>query len=215
LARFGSEKIRGHGIPEAIEAILFGKSKMSAKVAVLKPLSSGIVIGSGGPFGAEGPIIMTGGAIGSLFSQYFHLTAAERKALLVAGATAGMTAVFGTPVAAVLLAVELLLFELRPRSLLPVALACAVAGFVRPLVMTPGPLFPLDTPAADLWALPSCIVAGLACGLLSTTLSASLYAVEDAFAKLPVHWSWWPAIGGIAVGVGGYFEPRALGVGYD
>ncbi len=215
LARFGSEKIRGHGIPEAIEAILFGKSKMSAKVAVLKPLSSGIVIGSGGPFGAEGPIIMTGGAIGSLFSQYFHLTAAERKALLVAGATAGMTAVFGTPVAAVLLAVELLLFELRPRSLLPVALACAVAGFVRPLVMTPGPLFPLDTPAADLWALPSCIVAGLACGLLSTTLSASLYAVEDAFAKLPVHWSWWPALGGIAVGVGGYFEPRALGVGYD
>jgi H+/Cl- antiporter ClcA/CBS domain-containing protein len=215
LARFGSEKIRGHGIPEAIEAILFGKSKMSAKVAVLKPLSSGIVIGSGGPFGAEGPIIITGGAIGSLFSQYFHLTAAERKALLVAGATAGMTAVFGTPVAAVLLAVELLLFELRPRSLLPVALACAVAGFVRPLVMTAGPLFPLDTPAADLWALPSCIVAGLACGLLSTTLSASLYAVEDAFAKLPVHWSWWPAIGGIAVGVGGYFEPRALGVGYD
>jgi H+/Cl- antiporter ClcA len=215
MARFGSDKIRGHGIPEAIEAILFGKSKMSAKVAVLKPLSSGIVIGSGGPFGAEGPIIMTGGAIGSLFSQYFHLTAAERKALLVAGATAGMTAVFGTPVAAVLLAVELLLFELRPRSLLPVALACAVAGFVRPLVMTPGPLFPLDTPAADLWAMPSCIVAGLACGVLSTTLSASLYAVEDAFARLPIHWSWWPAIGGIAVGIGGYFEPRALGVGYD
>ncbi|HEV8500259.1 MAG TPA: chloride channel protein [Casimicrobiaceae bacterium] len=215
MARFGSEKIRGHGIPEAIEAILFGKSKMSARVAVLKPLSSGIVIGSGGPFGAEGPIIMTGGAIGSLLSQYFHLTAAERKALLVAGATAGMTAVFGTPVAAVLLAVELLLFELRPRSLLPVAIACAVAGFARPLVMTPGPLFPLDTAAPDLWSLPSCIVAGLACGVLSATLSASLYKVEDLFAKLPLHWSWWPALGGLAVGIGGYFEPRALGVGYD
>jgi H+/Cl- antiporter ClcA/CBS domain-containing protein len=215
MARFGSDKIRGHGIPEAIEAILFGKSKMSAKVAVLKPLSSGIVIGSGGPFGAEGPIIMTGGAIGSLLSQYFHLTAAERKALLVAGATAGMTAVFGTPVAAVLLAVELLLFELRPRSLLPVAIACAVAGFARPLLMAPGPLFPLQTAAPDLWALPSCIVAGLACGALSATLSASLYAVEDLFGKLPLHWSWWPALGGIAVGIGGYLEPRALGVGYD
>jgi len=140
VARYGSDKIRGHGIPEAIEAILFGKSKMSPKVALLKPLSSGIVIGSGGPFGAEGPIIMTGGAIGSLIAQHFHLTAAERKALLVAGATAGMTAVFGTPVAAVLLAVELLLFELRPRSLLPVAVACAVAGFTRPLLMDAGPL---------------------------------------------------------------------------
>ena len=170
LARFGSDKIRGHGIPEAIEAILFGKSRMSAKVAVLKPLSSGIVIGSGGPFGAEGPIIMTGGAIGSLIAQYFHLTAAERKALLVAGATAGMTAVFGTPVAAVLLAVELLLFELRPRSLLPVALACAVAGFTRPLLMAPGPLFPLATAAPALVALPSCIAAGLLCGVLSAAL---------------------------------------------
>ena len=149
MARYGSDKIRGHGIPEAIEAILFGKSKMSPKVALLKPLSSGIVIGSGGPFGAEGPIIMTGGAIGSLLAQHFHLTAAERKALLVAGATAGMTAVFGTPVAAVLLAVELLLFELRPRSLLPVAVACAVAGFARPLLMEPGPLFPLQTPGAE------------------------------------------------------------------
>lgn len=141
MARFGSDKIRGHGIPEAIEAILFGKSRMSPRVAVLKPLSSGIVIGSGGPFGAEGPIIMTGGAIGSLLAQCFRLTAAERKTLLVAGATAGMTAVFGTPVAAVLLAVELLLFEWRPRSMLPVAVACAVAGFLRVLVLEPGPLF--------------------------------------------------------------------------
>src|SRR5579864_5334998 len=215
LARYGSERIRGHGIPEAIEAILFGKSRMSAKVALLKPLSSGIVIGSGGPFGAEGPIIMTGGAIGSLIAQYFHLTAAERKTLLVAGATAGMTAVFGTPVAAVLLAVELLLFELRPRSLLPVAVACAVAGFARPLLMAPAPLFPLQTPAPGLLALASCIVAGLLCGALSAALSASLYKVEDLFGALPLHWSWWPALGGLAVGIGGYFEPRALGVGYD
>ncbi|MEO8849846.1 MAG: chloride channel protein [Casimicrobiaceae bacterium] len=215
MARFGSEKIRGHGIPEAIEAILFGKSKMSAKVAVLKPLSSGIVIGSGGPFGAEGPIIMTGGAIGSLIAQYFHLTAAERKSLLVAGATAGMTAVFGTPVAAVLLAVELLLFELRPRSLLPVAIACSVAGFMRPLLIAQGPLFPLNTLAPGLLALPSCVLAGIACGALSAALSASLYKVEDLFGALPLHWSWWPALGGVAVGIGGYFEPRALGVGYD
>ncbi|ADU34971.1 chloride channel protein [Variovorax paradoxus] len=215
VARYGSDKIRGHGIPEAIEAILFGKSKMSPKVAVLKPLSSGIVIGSGGPFGAEGPIIMTGGAIGSLIAQYFHLTAAERKALLVAGATAGMTAVFGTPVAAVLLAVELLLFELRPRSLLPVAVACAVAGFTRPLLMDAGPLFPLQTAVPGPLAMLSCIVAGLLCGVLSASLSISLYKVEDLFGKLPIHWMWWPAIGGLAVGIGGYFEPRALGVGYD
>src|SRR6478672_2261675 len=161
MARYGSEKIRGHGIPEAIEAILFGKSKMSPRVAILKPLASGIVIGSGGPFGAEGPIIMTGGAIGSLIAQHFPVSAAERKTLLVAGATAGMTAVFGTPVAAVLLAVELLLFEWRPRSLLPVILACAVAGFGRPLLMEAGPLFPLQTAPASFPALGVCLIAGL------------------------------------------------------
>ncbi|SEF19687.1 chloride channel protein [Variovorax sp. NFACC27] len=215
VARYGSDKIRGHGIPEAIEAILFGKSRMSPKVALLKPLSSGIVIGSGGPFGAEGPIIMTGGAIGSLIAQHFHLTAAERKALLVAGATAGMTAVFGTPVAAVLLAVELLLFELRPRSLLPVAVACAVAGFARPLLMDPGPLFPLQTAVPGPLAMLSCVIAGVLCGALSASLSISLYKVEDWFGKLPIHWMWWPAIGGLAVGIGGWLQPRALGVGYD
>ncbi|NML43384.1 CBS domain-containing protein [Ramlibacter sp. G-1-2-2] len=215
MARFGSDKIRGHGIPEAIEAILFGKSKMSAKVAVLKPLSSGIVIGSGGPFGAEGPIIMTGGAIGSLLAQHFHMTAAERKALLVAGATAGMTAVFGTPVAAVLLAVELLLFELRPRSLLPVAIACAAAGFCRPFLIGSGPLFPLQTADVAGVTLLWCVVAGICSGALSAALSLSLYKVEDLFSKLPVHWMWWPALGGVAVGIGGYLQPRALGVGYD
>src|SRR5574340_357275 len=151
IGRYGSDNIRGHGIPEALEAILFGKSRLSPKVAVLKPLSSGIVIGSGGPFGAEGPIIMTGGALGSLVAQAFPFTAAERKTLLVAGACAGMTAVFGTPVAAVLLAVELLLFELRPRSLLPVALACAVAGFLRPLWADAGPLFPLQVASTTEW----------------------------------------------------------------
>ncbi|MYN26013.1 chloride channel protein [Duganella levis] len=215
IARYGAEAVRGHGIPEAIEAILFKKSTMSPKVALLKPLASGIAIGSGGPFGAEGPIIMTGGAVGSLIAQHFHLSAAERKALLVAGATAGMTAVFGTPIAAVLLAVELLLFELRPRSLAPVAIACAVAGFLRPLLIESGPLFPLHTEALPPSALLSCLIAGVLCGMLAWLLSTSLYRVEDAFHKLPVHWMWWPAIGGLAVGIGGYLQPRALGVGYD
>lgn len=215
IARYGSDKVRGHGIPEAIEAILFRKSQMSPKVAVLKPLTSGIVIGSGGPFGAEGPIIMTGGAIGSLIAQNFSVSAAERKTLLVAGATAGMTAVFGTPVAAVLLAVELLLFEWRPRSLLPVILACAVAAFCRPLLLDAGPLFPLHTAPVGMAAFVICIVAGLLSGILSASMSLALYRVEDWFGKLPVHWMWWPAIGGLVVGIGGYFQPRALGVGYD
>lgn len=215
IARYGSDKVRGHGIPEAIEAILFRKSQMSPKVAVLKPLTSGIVIGSGGPFGAEGPIIMTGGAIGSLIAQNFSISAAERKTLLVAGATAGMTAVFGTPVAAVLLAVELLLFEWRPRSLLPVILACAVAAFCRPLLLDAGPLFPLHTAPVGMAAFVICIVAGLLSGILSASMSLALYRVEDWFGKLPVHWMWWPAIGGLVVGIGGYFQPRALGVGYD
>ncbi|GAB2898920.1 chloride channel protein [Paraburkholderia jirisanensis] len=215
MARYGSEKIRGHGIPEAIEAILFGKSRMSPKVAVLKPLSSGIVIGSGGPFGAEGPIIMTGGAIGSLIAQCFKVTAAERKTLLVAGATAGMTAVFGTPVAAVLLAVELLLFEWRPRSFLPVALACAVAGFARAIFFGTAPLFPLQTAEPGAMSLLSCVVAGLLSGALASGLSAALYKTEDLFGRLPLHWMWWPALGGLVVGIGGFVEPRALGVGYD
>ena len=215
MARYGTDKIRGHGIPEAIEAILFGRSRMSAKVAVLKPLSSGIAIGSGGPFGAEGPIIMTGGAVGSLLAQWLPLTGAERKALLVAGATAGMTAVFGTPMAAVLLAVELLLFELRPRSLLPVAVACAVAAGLRPWLVDAGALFPLHVPAVGPVVLVGCVLAGLAAGALSWAVSSALYKVEDGFARLPLHWMWWPALGGLAVGVGGWLQPRALGVGYD
>ncbi|KND57938.1 Chloride channel protein [Candidatus Paraburkholderia schumanniana] len=215
MARFGSEKIRGHGIPEAIEAILFGKSRMLPKVAILKSLSSGIVIGSGGPFGAEGPIIMTGGALGSLIAQCIDVTAAERKTLLVAGVAAGMTAVFGTPVAAVLLEVELLLFEWRPRSFLPVALACAVAGFARAAAFGTDALFPLQTQPAHMVSLLSRLVAGLLSGALASGLSAALYRLEDLFHKLPVHWMWWPAIGAVFVGTGGYLEPRALGVGYD
>jgi H+/Cl- antiporter ClcA/CBS domain-containing protein len=215
IARFGSEKVRGHGIPEAIEAILFKKSKIAGKVAVLKPLASGVAIGSGGPFGAEGPVIMTGGTIGSLIAQHIHLTAAERKTLLVSGAAAGMTAVFNSPVAAVLLAVELLLFEWRPRSLLPVVLAASIAAFTRPFLFENVPLFPIDTAPVGLAALPSCVIAGLLAGMLAAGLSKALYWVEDGFHRLPVHWMWWPLLGGLAVGIGGYIEPRAFGIGFD
>ncbi|MCJ2076482.1 chloride channel protein [Methylobacterium sp. E-016] len=216
MARFGSEKIRGHGIPEAIEAILIGGSRMSPKVAVLKPVSSAISIGTGGPFGAEGPIIMTGGAIGSLFAQFFHLSAAERKTLLVAGAAAGMTAIFGTPVAAVLLAVELLLFEWRPRSFIPVVAAAVTATMLRPALFGSGPLFPFAAdPVLPWWGLAACVAVGVVAGLLSGVLTTLLYAIEDAFERLPIHWMWWPALGGLAVGLGGLVEPRALGVGYD
>ena len=216
MARFGSEKIRGHGIPEAIEAILIGGSRMSLKVALLKPISSALSIGTGGPFGAEGPIIMTGGAIGSLFAQLFHLSAAERKTLLVAGASAGMTAIFGTPVAAVLLAVELLLFEWRPRSFIPVAVAVIASACLRPALFGSGPLFTLAM-AADLpwWFLPAAGGIGVLAGLQSAFLTKALYLLEDAFERLPVHWMWWPALGGLVVGLGGLIEPRALGVGYD
>jgi len=216
MARFGSEKIRGHGIPEAIEAILIGESRIAPKVALLKPLSSAISIGTGGPFGAEGPIIMTGGALGSLFAQLFHLTAAERKALLVAGAAAGMTAVFGTPIAAVLLAVELLLFEWKPRSFVPVAVAALVAAAWRPFLVGTGPLFPFhDLPQMPWWGLALCALAGIVAGLQSGLTTVCLYGVEDLFRRLPVHWMWWPAIGGLAVGLGGYLDPAVLGVGYD
>jgi CIC family chloride channel protein len=216
MARFGSEKIRGHGIPEAIEAILIGGSRMSPKVAVLKPISSAISIGTGGPFGAEGPIIMTGGAIGSLFAQFFHLSAAERKTLLVAGAAAGMTAIFGTPVAAVLLAVELLLFEWRPRSFIPVAVAAVTAAGWRPWLFDTGPLFPFSAdPMLPWWGLVSCAGLGMVAGLQSGLLTKLLYGLEDLFERLPIHWMWWPALGGLGVGLGGLIEPRALGVGYD
>ena len=216
LARYGSDRIRGHGIPEAIEAILIGRSRMSPKVALLKPLSSAISIGSGGPFGAEGPIIMTGGATGSIIAQAFHLTASERKTLLVAGAAGGMSATFATPVAAVLLAVELLLFEWKPRSLVPVALASAAAALVRRLLLGAGPLFPVTLHApldSTTWLTAAGM--GLVLGVLALLLTSAVYAMEDGFHRLRFHWMWWPAIGGLIVGIGGYFEPHALGVGYD
>jgi H+/Cl- antiporter ClcA/CBS domain-containing protein len=214
LARYGSEKIRGHGIPEALEAILVGRSRMSAKVAVLKPLSSAISIGTGGPFGAEGPIIMTGGAFGSLFAQGFHLSSAERRTLLVAGAAAGMSAIFSAPLAAVLLAVELLLFEWRPRSFVPVALAAATAAVLRIPLLGAGAVFPVaphDAPDALAFLLAP--ILGIAAGLGSGALTLSVYAFEDLFHRLPIHWMWWPAIGGAVVGLVGLVEPRALGIG--
>ena len=217
MARYGSERIRGHGIPEAIEAILINGSRVEPKVALLKPLSSAISIGSGGPFGAEGPIIMTGGAIGSLVAQFFHLTSAERKTLLVAGAAAGMSATFAAPVASVLLAVELLLFEWKPRSLVPVALASATAAAARRYLLGLGPIFPVTPHPAFIGpdALLGCIAAGLLAGALSALLTRAVYAAEDAFTRLPMHWMWWPALGGLAIGLGGLFFPRALGVGYE
>jgi chloride channel protein, CIC family len=216
MARYGSEKIRGHGIPEAMEAILIGRSRIQPKVAILKPISSAISIGSGGPFGAEGPIIMTGGAIGSLFAQLFHLTNAERKTLLVAGAAAGMSATFGTPVAAMLLAVELLLFEWKPRSFIPVAIAASVAAAWRPFLLDGGILFPMaSSPALPPVGLVLAGVLGVAAGLGSGVLTAMVYKSEDLFQRLPIHWMWWPMAGGLAVGIGGLIEPHALGVGYD
>ncbi|HEY1604477.1 MAG TPA: chloride channel protein [Allosphingosinicella sp.] len=215
VARFGSEKIRGHGIPEAIEAILFGESRLSLKVALLKPLSSAVSIGSGGPFGAEGPIIMTGGAIGSLFAQLFDLSAAERKTLLVAGATAGMTGIFGTPLASIMLAVELLLFEWKPRSFVPVVTSVLVSLAWRPLLVGSGPLFPFPAPTpAGLEPVAIAAGVGLLMGLLAAFLSVVLYRIEDGFHRLPLHWMWWPAIGALVVGIGGLFDLRILGAGY-
>jgi chloride channel protein, CIC family len=217
MARYGSERIRGHGIPEAIESILLNGSRVQPRLAILKPLSSAISIGSGGPFGAEGPIIMTGGAFGSMIAQLFHLSSTERKTLLVAGAAAGMSATFAAPLSAVLLAVELLLFEWKPRSLIPVALASATAGAARRYIMGLGPLFPV--PAHPVFIGPAgllgCVVAGLLAGAVSACLTWAVYKMEDGFQRLPIHWMWWPAIGGLVVGIGGLIFPQALGVGYE
>src|ERR1700732_1121366 len=195
MARYGSERIRGHGIPEAIESILINGSRVGPKLAILKPLSSAISIGSGGPFGAEGPIIMTGGAFGSMIAQLFHLTSAERKTLLVAGAAAGMSATFAAPVASVLLAVELLLFEWKPRSLIPVALASAAAAVLRRYLLGLGPLFPV--PQHPLFIGPKgllgCVLVGLLAGGLSALLTLSVYAAEDAFQHFRLHWRGWAA----------------------
>ncbi|HEY3463567.1 MAG TPA: chloride channel protein [Amycolatopsis sp.] len=216
LARFGSEKIRGHGMPEAIEAILTGESKVAPRVAVLKPVSAAISIGTGGPFGAEGPIIMTGGAVGSILAQLLHLSADERKTLLVAGAAGGMAATFNAPLASILLAVELLLFEWRPRSFVPVAAAVLTSTLCRGFLLGTDPVFGLPAaPAPGAVADVLALVPGITGGLLAIAATALVYLAEDGFARLPIHWMWWPAIGGLVIGAGGLVEPRALGVGYD
>ncbi|HET7174044.1 MAG TPA: chloride channel protein [Nocardioidaceae bacterium] len=217
MARYGSEKIRGHGMPEAIESILIGGSKVRPRVAVLKPISAIITIGTGGPFGAEGPIIMTGGAFGSIGAQFLKLSADERKTLLVAGAAAGMAATFNAPLASVLLAVEMLLFEWRPRSFVPVAGAVVTATVVRAYIISSGPIFPVP-PAPDHFPVSvygGAVLIGLLGGGLAMLATGLVYFAEDSFKRLPIHWMWWPAIGGLVIGIGGLVEPRALGVGYD
>jgi H+/Cl- antiporter ClcA len=223
MARFGSEQIRGHGIPEAMERILINGSRVQPRLAILKPISSAISIGSGGPFGAEGPIILTGGAVGSVVGQLFHLTAAQRKSLLVAGAAAGMSAVFGTPVAATLFGVELLAFEIKPRSMVLIGLAAATADGLRMTMahaglVAPQPLFPVPSHAPlDGMALLGAAAVGVACGFAAWLMTQAVYRSEDFFKKLTSHlnWMWWPMLGGLLIGVGGLVDSRALGVGYD
>jgi H+/Cl- antiporter ClcA/predicted transcriptional regulator len=216
MARFGSPAIRGHGIPEAMEQVLTNRSRIPARITILKPLSAALSIGTGGPFGAEGPIIATGGALGSLVGQVLSMTAQERKTLLAAGAAAGMAATFGSPVSAVLLAVELLLFELRPRSVIAVALAATTATGLRMAIVGTEPAFHMpDVAPASLGALVCYVILGALVGLAASVVTRSIYAIEDAFEKLPIHWMWWPALGALAVGFVGYFEPRTLGVGYQ
>ncbi len=217
MALYGSKAIRGHGIPEAMEQILTNQSKIKPTITYLKPISSAISIGTGGPFGAEGPIIATGGALGSTLGQLLKITNNERKILLASGATAGMAAIFGTPIAAICLAIELLLFEFSPRSIIPVSLACITGAAGHHFWFHAGPVFPITEtiPSASNIALASYSVIGIIIGLLSVGITKLVYLVEDSFEKLPFHWMWWPAIGGLVVGIIGYFSPHTLGVGYD
>lgn len=216
MARFGSKAIRGHGIPEAMEKIILDESRIPPAITFLKPLSAAISIGTGGPFGAEGPIIATGGAFGSFTGQLMHISSAERKIILSAGACAGMSAIFGSPLAAVLLAIELLLFEFSPRSIIPVALACVTGAAMHLLLFGNKPVFAMPAmPTPSGTALFTYVVMGAIIGVIASLVSKSVYAVEDLFEKLPVHWMWWPAIGAVAVGVTGYFAPYTMGVGYE
>ncbi|MFZ0247150.1 chloride channel protein [Candidatus Binatus sp.] len=215
IARYGSEAIRGHGIPEVMLSILRNQSRIPPRVGVLKPISTAIAIGTGCPFGAEGPIIVTGGAIGSFVGQFLSTTAEERKILLSAGAAAGMSATFGSPVSGVLLAVELLLFEFRPRSLIPVAVASAMAAALRKVSGAAWPMFPMhQLQTSGMAALASYTLIGAIVGLASVGATRAVYAVEDTFAKMPIHWMWWPAMGGLVVGIVGYILPETMGVGY-
>jgi H+/Cl- antiporter ClcA/CBS domain-containing protein len=216
MARYGTAAIRGHGIPEAMEQVLLNQSRISPRVLFWKPVSSAIAIGTGGPFGAEGPIIATGGALGSLIGQILRTTAVERKTLLAAGAAAGMAATFGSPVAAVILAVELLLFEFRPRSIIPVTLASVTATGMRYAMLGTAQAFPMPqvaSPSGE--ALAFYVLLGALFGVFSVGITRLVYLIEDLFEELPIHWMWWPAIGGVAVGVVGIFAPHTLGVGYD
>jgi len=216
MAKYGSSKIKGHGIPEAMEAVLVNRSRIEPKVALLKPLSAAIAIGTGGPFGAEGPIIQTGGALGSLVGQVLHTTAVERKVLLACGAAAGMSATFNTPIAGVILAIELLLFEFKSRSFIPLVIASTLATAVHMQLLGPGPMFQVGQVDFGIpRALPFYLILGPLCGLAAVVLSKALYWVEDTFEKLPIDELWWPAIGALALGIIGYFVPRVLGVGYD
>lgn len=216
LARYGSKAIRGHGIPEAMEKIILEDSKIPPIITFLKPFSAAISIGTGGPFGAEGPIIATGGAFGSLTGQIMHISSAERKILLAAGACAGMSAIFGSPLAAVLLAIELLLFEFSPRSIIPVALACATGAAMHLLFFESRPVFEMPAiPIPTIKALVFYILMGIIIGIVAVLITKSVYAVEDTFEKLPIHWMWWPAIGALAIGITGYFAPYTMGVGYN
>src|SRR5690242_11995139 len=215
MARYGAAAIRGHGIPEVMERVLYARSRIAPRIMFLKPLSAAIAIGTGGPFGAEGPIIATGGALGSIVGQFVKMTADERKTLLAAGAAAGMAATFGSPVSAVLLAVELLLFEYRPRSVIPVALASAVATGVRAALVGSGPVFEIPTLAQpNLEALSVYTIIGALVGVAAVGVTRFVYWIEDLYEELPIHWMWWPLVGAVFVGVIGYVEPRTLGVGY-
>jgi H+/Cl- antiporter ClcA len=216
MARFGSAAIRGHGIPEAMEQVLTNESRIPARVTLLKPLSAAVSIGTGGPFGAEGPIIATGGALGSLVGQLIHTSASERKTLLAAGAAAGMTATFGTPISGVLLAVELLLFEFKARSLISVAFACAAAAAARLLIFGNVAVFKMPRiEHTDAAAIVAYTLVGALAGLGSIYITKLVYWIEDLFDHLPLHWMWWPSIGGLFVGVAGLISPHTLGVGYD
>ena len=216
MIRYGSSKIVGHGIPEAIESVLLSKSKIEPKVGVLKALSAALTIGSGQPFGAEGPIIQTGGAFGSAIGQLISVTGSERRILLASGAAAGMAATFGTPISAVFLVIELLLFEFRVKSLVPIAIASAIGAWMHIYLISPKPLF--STPVysfGGLNTLPFYVILGLISGVLGTILSRGLYKSEDFFRKLPLGQPWLPALGGLIVGMIGFVVPQILGVGYD
>ncbi|MGA3292883.1 MAG: chloride channel protein [Candidatus Acidiferrales bacterium] len=216
MAKYGSEKIKGHGIPEAMEAVLTSRSRIEAKVAILKPLSAAIAIGTGGPFGAEGPIIQTGGAFGSLVGQFISTTASERKVLLACGAGAGMAATFNTPLAGVILAIELLLFEFRSRSFIPLVIAATLATSVRALLLGQRSMFNMGNVDFNvLRGLPFYVVLGVICGIAAIGFTKLLYWVEDQFDRLPINDLWHPAIGALGLGIIGFFIPRVLGVGYD